>query len=250
MKSIQFENGIMYHGDCLKVLPTLKDNSAMIAITSPPYNLGSQIDEKQTNKNVKQRFDKWYEDNLNKELYQTQQREILTQLTRICSSSIFYNHRIQYQWGSRFKNIRNQNMISHPYDWIQDFKIWSIIIWDRLGTGMPVSNRFHSQYEHIYQINKPNFFDNTTLKLTNIWKIPPPKNNQHPCSFPPKLVNNCIIPTTKKDEIVIDPYMGSGTTAIQAIKTSRKFIGIERDQNFFELCCDRISDEERQYLLF
>tara|TARA_R100000664_G_C2721213_1_gene114640 strand:+ start:14 stop:766 length:753 start_codon:yes stop_codon:yes gene_type:complete len=250
MKSVNFENGIMYHGDCLNVLSTLNDNSAMIAVTSPPYNLGRCLKEKQTNQQIKKRFDKWYEDYLCKEVYQNQQKQVLTDLSRVCMSSIFYNHRIQYQWHKSFKNIRNQNMINHPYDWIQDFKIWSIIIWDRLGVGLPQKNRFHSQYEHIYQINRPTFFDNTTLKLTNIWRIPPTKNNLHPCSFPAKLVNNCILPTTTKNQIVIDPYMGSGTTAIQAIKTGRRFIGIERDKKFFDFCCDRISDEERQYTLF
>ncbi len=250
MKVIKFDNGTAYNGDCLEILPQLNTDSCMIAVTSPPYNLGSTLKEKQYNKQVIKKYSKWYDDDLSSKAYRNQQKEVLKELSRVCKSSIFYNHRIQYQWSTRFKNIREKSMISHPYSWLQEFKIWSVIIWDRAGIGMPLPNRYHTQYENIYQINKPVFFDNSKLKLSNIWRIPPTKNTTHPCSFPEKLVNNCLLTATQENDVVIDPYCGGGTVAIQAIKTGRQFIIIEKDKKHFDLCCDRISDEERQYTLF
>jgi len=237
----------MYHADCMEVLPKLQDSSCMIAITSPPYNLGSFLLEKQSK--IK-RFNNWYSDNMDVNQYERTQKLLLKQLSRVCKSSIFYNHRIQYQWHSRFNHVRKKSNISHPYDWINEFKVWCVIIWNRMMRGMPSPNRFNNQYELIYQINKPVFFDNKILKLSNIWNIAPTTNKIHPCSFPPELVNNCIHSSSKEKQTIIDPYMGSGTTAIQAIKTNRYFVGIEKDKQYFELCCDRISDEERQYTLF
>lgn len=254
-----FENGIVYLGDCLEILPEIKEKSCEIAITSPPYNLNNSeilkksFDQQKKHSNtscyMKKKINDWYDDNLSSNDYMNQQKKVINLLHSVCTSSIFYNHKTLYRWHSRYNKIRNESHIDDPYHWLQDFPIWCKIIWNRLKIDNPVKNRYHQQYEYIYQLYKPTKHNNY-LNLTNIWNIPPTKNKHHVCSFPSKLVDNAMLTTTEINDIVLDPYLGSGTTAIQAIKHNRKFIGIEKNKEYFNLACDRIADEERQYCLF
>ncbi len=67
----------------------------------------------------------------------------------------------------------------------------------------------------------------------------------HPCPVPVKLIERIILLTTEKGDIVVDPFVGCGTTLIAAIRTNRHFIGIELDKNYFDLACKRIETERR-----
>lgn len=84
----------------------------------------------------------------------------------------------------------------------------------------------------------------------NVWDMPGDKNNKtgHPAVFPVNLVQDHIITWSNKNDTVLDPFMGSGTTGIACINTNRKFIGIEIDETYFNIAKRRI--EETQYNLF
>jgi len=267
----EFKNGIMILGDCLEVLsdrkvkeietedkkdpsktiktmvPFIQRNEVEVVVTSPPYNLCKRYSDYKigkTSTRMTEKYEKWYEDDLPEWEYQGQQQAVIFQLMRVARSSIFYNHKVRFAWHAR--NIyRTNSNLHHPMHWLHKFPIWCEIIWDRCGIGNP-SNRYHIQEERIYQIQKPRKWDNKDLKLTNIWKIPPSKNDGHVCTFPEKLVENCILPTTDIGDVVLDPYMGSGTTAVVAIRHGRRFIGIEKDPEYFELCCENIKKTEEE----
>ena len=88
------------------------------------------------------------------------------------------------------------------------------------------------------------------LQKTEIVKIPwagasAEKMSDHPCERPVALYHWCIqyLPYC---ETILDPFMGSGTTGVAAINLGRKFIGIEKEAEYFEIACQRISDAERQ----
>ncbi|MEC7659629.1 MAG: DNA methyltransferase [Bacteroidota bacterium] len=245
----EFQNGIMYFGDCLDVLQDLPQNSAEIAITSPPYNLQG-VNETQyttaTSRAMTNKFDKWYKEIGSEREYQDNQRRMLKLLTAICCSSVFYNHKIRYAWHSR-NTYKHKNKIYHPLQWI-DHPIWAEIIWDRKGIGNP-TRRYHACDERIYQIGRPKKWSNPRA-LKSIWRITPTTNTKHPCTFPAGLVWNCMQTTTDAGDTIIDPYIGSGTTAIVAIQNKRRFIGIEKNRTYFDAACKRIENEERQLKLF
>lgn len=242
----EFKNGVMYLGDCMKVMETFDRNSAEVCVTSPPYNLNkrySNYKNSKTSRSMTEKYDKWYDDDMPEWEYQGWQQSVVHSLVRVCNSSIFYNHKIRFAWHNR--NIyRHDNNIHHPMHWLHKFPIWCEITWDRCGIGNPCKNRYHIQEEKIYQINKPRKWKNDT-GLTNIWKIPPSRNIGHVCTFPEKLVENCMLPSTDEGDVVIDPFIGSGTTAIVAIKHNRRFIGIEKNKEYFDQACLRISELEK-----
>lgn len=82
----------------------------------------------------------------------------------------------------------------------------------------------------------------------NIWTIPCEKHNKtgHPAVFPVKLVQDHILTWSNKGDMILDPFMGSGTTGIAAYRTNRNFIGIELDEHYFQIAKDRIERETAQ----
>lgn len=66
------------------------------------------------------------------------------------------------------------------------------------------------------------------------------KEKFHPCPVPIELMERIIKLTTKEDDVVLDPFMGSGTTALACLNTNRKFVGFEIDKKYFDIANERI----------
>ena len=75
----------------------------------------------------------------------------------------------------------------------------------------------------------------------NIWDMPGNKNNRtgHPAVFPVQLVIDHIVTWSNVGDVVLDPFMGSGTTAIAAIKTGRHYIGYEVVPEYYQICINQ-----------
>ena len=69
--------------------------------------------------------------------------------------------------------------------------------------------------------------------------IPPDRQKEHPAPFPPILVETCIKLTTQVGDIVLDPFMGSGTTALVAQNNNREWLGFEIDEKYAKITEDR-----------
>lgn len=78
----------------------------------------------------------------------------------------------------------------------------------------------------------------------NIWDIPGDKANKtgHPAVFPEQLAIDHILTWSNPGDLVCDPFIGSGTTAIAAMKTGRHYLGFEISPEYFNICCDRLDD--------
>ena len=72
----------------------------------------------------------------------------------------------------------------------------------------------------------------------------------HPTQKPTELIQMILNDYTKKDDIICDMYMGSGTTAVACINTGRRFIGCELDKGYFDIAQKRIDDYNKQLKLF
>ena len=103
-----------------------------------------------------------------------------------------------------------------------------------------------SETEDLYVYWKPGEYEVNRERLSpeewkewgyrQIWEIPSVRaNNEHPAMFPKALAHRVIKLYTDKDDVVLDPFLGSGTTAVAAIETNRRFIGIEKMQKYFDL---------------
>jgi len=231
----------LFNDDCLKVLPTLLDNSIDLIITSPPYNKKGLIGKKKVGNQIWKKFNinyKTYGDDMTEKEYQLWIVKFLNECYRLIkpTGSIFFNH----------KPRRNKNRCYLPTDFVcqSNAKLYQMIIWDRKNSPNIRNDILIPSTEHIYWFckNKPKVFRNNidSKYRSEVWTINPERQKKHPAPFPLQLVNNCIQLSSQENDIVLDPFMGSGTTGLACKNTNRKFIGIEMDKNYFDIAKQRI----------
>ncbi|SFM26688.1 modification methylase [Nitrosomonas nitrosa] len=239
MKSIEYFLNKLICGDSLQVMRSMPSESIDLAITSPPYNLKNS-----TGNGMKDgRGGKWsnaallngytnHHDCMPHNKYVSWQRDCLTEMLRLIKDdgAIFYNHKWRVQAG----------LLQDRQDIVQGFPVRQIIIWRRKGGINFNKGYFLPTYEVIYMITKPKF---TLSKGANshgdIWEFQQERDNAHPAPFPVALIERIISSTNAK--IVLDPFMGSGTTAIAARNLERQFIGIDISPEYCEMAQDRIT---------
>ncbi len=76
------------------------------------------------------------------------------------------------------------------------------------------------------------------------------RTGRHPTEKPRRLMSEIIADFTNVGQTVLDPFMGSGTTGVSAVIAGRKFIGIEQNESYFQLACERLDKAQRQGDLF
>lgn len=223
----------IFCGDSLEVMRQLPDGCCDIAVTSPPYNLKNS-----TGNGMKDgRGGKWakaalvngyanYDDNMPYDLYCKWQRDCLTEMMRLIKDdgAIFYNHKWRVQNG----------LIQDRREIVNEFPVRQIIIWKRKGGINFNKGYFLPTYEVIYLIAKKKF--QLAPKMGgcgDIWEFMQETNNSHPAPFPVALIDRIMENTTA--QVILDPFMGSGTTAVSAIKNGRHYIGIELSPTY---CAD------------
>lgn len=231
----------IYHIDVLDGLRQLDDNSIDCGITSPPYNKLGLL------KGKKQKGGDWngyitydnFDDNMDESDYESWQINILNEIQRVLKpgGSFFYNH----------KNRRYNKSEHSPLTWISKsyINLYQTIIWDRKADVNNSKHFFQPVYELVFWLTKdnkksPRFFKKNLKHQKNIWIISPKSNLPHPAPFPEELVEQCILSTTQTGDIILDPFMGIGTTAVTANKLGRNFIGFEKSKEYLEIANDNV----------
>lgn len=226
--------------NCLEGLKSLPDQSVDFVITSPPYNKG---ESKNSGKLVKSVIYDDYKDDINEIDYQQNQIDVLNEIFRVLKDDghLFYNHKNRYFNGSQIS----------PLAWLSktNFVVRQEIVWDRHITGNIRGWRFWQVDERVYWMQKPNAkrmeIPTWLASMSNIWRINPETKNdtKHPCAFPIGLVERCLlVDGDLQNKIVLDPYMGSGTTAIAAIKNKCHYIGFELSEKYIKIANERIKN--------
>lgn len=226
-------------GDALKVMQAMPSESIDLVVTSPPYNLKNS-----TGNGMKDgRGGKWqnarlvngystHNDSMPHNEYAKWQRKCLDEMLRLIKpdGAIFYNHKWRVQAG----------LLQDRQDIISKFPVRQIIIWKRKGGINFNPGYFLPTYEVIYLIAKSKF------KLApkanhhgDVWEFMQEMDNPHPAPFPLELIDRIISSTTA--QIIMDPFIGSGTTALAAKKLGRTYIGIEIAADYCEMAIKRLN---------
>ncbi|MBP5424034.1 MAG: site-specific DNA-methyltransferase [Paludibacteraceae bacterium] len=227
-------------GNCLDLIKDIEDNSIDLIVTSPPYNKGYYVGNHSVGANtisIKTSNIVYgdFKDNLEPEEYERQQRELLTECLRVIkpTGSIFYNH----------CDVLYKKRTVHP-KWVYDYPLHQIIVWDRNGTMKLETSYFLPITEYVFWIQKgdgsPVKFNRQNAMFNScIWKMQPDKANKFPAPFPIDLPLNCILTCTDEGDLVLDPYSGSGTTALACNQTGRNFIGFELNPDYVKMAEER-----------
>lgn len=232
-------------GDAREILKKLPNNCVHLMITSPPYNVGKEYDEDLT---LGEYLD--FIEEVMREVYR-----VLVWGGRVCFNVANLGRKpyipLHAYLIERFERI--------------GFLFRGEIIWDKgdavsgastaWGTWQSAVNPvLRDQHEYIIVLSKGTFKrekkdkeDTITreefLEFTkSVWRFPPEsaKRISHPAPFPEELPYRCIQLYSFKGDVVLDPFVGSGTTCVAALKTGRHFIGIDIEEKYVEIAKRRI----------
>lgn len=229
----------MHNGDCLEVMDRLIAENTKVdcIITSPPYNLGGDFHTFINGKRVTYGDYDLYNDNQDETEYQNFQIDFLNKSYDILKDNgvMFYNHK---------NRIVNGDTIS-PNKWIEKSKffIMQIIVINLKSTPNVDKRRFFPVTELLYVLTKDRKFKlNNKECWTDIWEMKkvPRKVSGHPATFHIDLPLRCINALPFEGGIILDPFMGSGTTGVACVNTNRNFIGIDISEGYVKLAENNI----------
>lgn len=226
----------LYHADCLDVLRSMPDKSVDIVVTSPPYNtLPAKC--KPSGMRAKYKTDKWqkkaasgYFDQRDEKEYQSWLREVVSECLRVSKGLVWINHKVRYRDGYAVHPIR-----------FLDFPVYAEVIWDRRGSMALNCKRYAPSHECIIGFGTKHYWDDSLNTLMSVWRISPQRSEDHPCPFPLEIPKRLIQSSCPPKGIILDPFMGSGTTGLAAQMLGREFIGIEKDEVYYGLAKDRLT---------
>ena len=251
------EEIVLYPSDCLKLLKTIPDETLKLVITSPPYNIGKE-----------------YEKKLKLETYLEQQEAVIRECVRCLSPQ----GSICWQVGNYVdsSSIMPLDTILYPVFTGLGLKMRNRIIW-HFEHGLHCRRRFSGRYETIIWFTKT---DRYTFNLDSVrvpqkypgkkyfkgpnagkyscnplgknpgdlWVIPNVKSNhvektEHPCQFPVELIERFVLSMTNENDWVLDPFLGTGTSIIAAMRHNRRGAGAETVEKYVRLAKLRIQKE-------
>ena len=230
-------------GDALSTLEKMPDNAISLCITSPPYNTGGLFEKLKFNEKIpgknwrsscrsRESLENYKEKKEKSEDYISYQRKVIKEIMRILKEdgALFYNNKYR---------IKNGNLVEDLNHILRGFPVRQVIIWKKRG-GFNFNTAFFLRtYEVFYLIAKPRFkLVPKSSSFGDVWYFEQMLNIKHPAAFPVQLTDRilkCTFPG-----VVLDPFMGSGTTALSCVKMKRDFIGIDQSKYFCDLSTKRI----------
>lgn len=236
----------IFNESCLNTLARMSDDSVDLVITSPPYNMNLRIrDGKYCSRQITKEFSTKYDgfsDNMPIAEYFDFHLRVIKELLRV-APIVFYN--VQIVTGSKravFKLLGELN------EYVKD-----IIVWDKENAPPAMSEGvLNRQYELIIVFAKRdaisrkfNYCNFERGTLNDVWRIKRGKKvtNLHGATFPEELVEKILTNFSRERDVVYDPFMGTGTTAVVCKKMNRRFIGSEIITSYIEVAKERLQND-------
>lgn len=249
----QNSNIILYQGDCFEILNLFSqkfpEGFVDVIFADPPYFLSNDGISCHSGKMVSVNKGDWDK-----------------------SKGTELNHQFNLKWLSLCQKILKPNgtiwvsgtsHIIHSIGFAMQqlgFKILNDITWVKPNPPPNISCRYfthatetiiwaakNSKSKHFFNYEEMRKM-NGGKQMKSVWYIYPPQAwekefGKHPTQKPVELIKRILIASSKPDELVLDPFMGSGTTGVAALQLKRKFIGIELDKTYIEIAIKRIKKE-------
>lgn len=226
----------LYLGDCLEVLTEAQCLDARAMITDPPYCSGGFTEAaKRSAKGQGLRSETlrdkgWFGgDNMTSGGLQWLLRLVALRFKQhafdtSCTASFFCDWRMVTMLATSIESA--------------GLRFQSMPIWDKENPGLGTG--FRAQHECIlhFSIDTPRYF---SFDFGNVIRAPRmPSDRDHPTEKPVSLMSALVRVQSDRGDLVLDPFMGSGSTGVAAIQLGRRFVGIEAQQDHFDTACRRI----------
>ena len=231
------------NGDCLSVMKNIPNASIDCILTDPPYNLGLFMHERNTNL-AKMRenqfayagwdnipYEEWYE---NMRLFLTECKRVLKPRgTFLCFMAIIkvesiiklatevgFYYKTTGIWHKTNPMPRNMNL-----QFVNSTECWIYMI--NGGT----SGTFHNNGKVLHDFVESSVCPQSQKKM-----------GKHPTQKPLSILEHLIETTTDKDDIILDPFMGSGSTCVACVNKGRRYFGIEFDKGYYTIADNRLKE--------
>ena len=239
----------LWHGDCLNAMAEIPAESITLLWTDPPYGHGNAQDD-----------------------FLSRRSEIMADGKRTASTEIANDNRDEMRTV-----VDSMLLLAVPllrsdccccccccggggpkpsFAWVANrmdekgLSFFHSVIWDKINPG--IGWRFRRQHEMVMVAHKRGgrvSWPDEKRAISNVWRQSKPRDIDHPNAKPVELPQVFVEATTEMGDVVLDPFMGSGTTAIACIRTGRRFIGVEIDAGYFEIAKQRIIRELAQPMI-
>ncbi|HEX77993.1 MAG TPA: site-specific DNA-methyltransferase [Dehalococcoidia bacterium] len=247
---------VLYHGDCLALLNQIPPSSVQLVVTSPPYNIGKSYEQKRI-------LDE----------YLTEQAQVISR----CVELLKDGGSICWEVGNHIvgsQEVLPLDIALYPIFASHDLKLRNRIIW-HFEHGLHCSKRFSGRYETILWFTKGDryVFNLDPVRVPqkypgkkyfkgpkvgkysshplgknpgDLWIIPNVKHRHiektiHPCQFPVELVERLVLALTHEGDLVLDPYIGVGSTAVAALMHGRRAAGADIVGEYIEIAKQRVT---------
>lgn len=241
--TIHYGNSYISNGDCIEVLKTIPDASIDCIITDPPYNLGLFMHNRNTNlaKMRENQFAYAGWDNLQYEEWSDNMESFLSESARVLKKrGTFISFMSIIKVESFIKLATNAGFYykttgiwhkSNPMprnmkiQFVNSTECWIYF------TNKSTSGTFNPEGRVVHD-----FIESSVCPSSE------KKYGKHPTQKPLSIIDKLIRLVTNENDIILDPFMGSGTTCVASAKNNRSFIGIELDKQYFDIANHRIND--------
>jgi site-specific DNA-methyltransferase (adenine-specific) len=213
-------NATLYLGDCLEILPTLPKVDAVI--TDPPYGIN---------------YSKYESHIDDPAMYPRLMADLQSLAEPLVSDGwmcVFQAAKMAPKWGEWFGD--KWRLVALPKTFVQ--------ILPGLGPT------WATDYALVWPLGKPSQRGKSRdwfIQETSDMSLRP---KGHPCPRPLRGMVHLVDALSEQGQMVVDPFMGSGTTGVACMNLGRKFIGIEIEPKYFDIACERIENAQRQQRMF
>ena len=219
----------LYHGCAEDILPTIKRADAIII--DPPYELSDAPPGKSHYGMSLRKFEgQAYADITN-----GFDLSIFLELERIC------------QPFNMFCFCSNKQISKIMQHHEEKGRIVNLLVWHKINAAPFANGVWRGDIEYIIHARDNGaVFQGNAEEKRKVSSYPIVQDSEHPTVKPLQLIQKFVQICTTEGQTVLDCYMGSGTTGIACVKTGRNFIGIEKEEKYFNLARQRITDTQRQ----
>lgn len=219
----------LYQGDCLEVMKEIEDGSVDLVVTDPPYEIAT------TGAGIYKQADKQYVKELNG-MKDGFSEEVLDELCRVMKKINIYF-------------FCSQKQIIPLLDYFVKKKKcnWNILSWHKTNPIPACGNKYLTDTEFILFFREKGVKVYGSFDTKRTWYATPlnqsdKKKYGHPTVKPLSILENLVVNSSKEEGIVLDCFMGSGSTGVACLNINRNFIGIELDEGYFNIAQNRIEE--------
>ena len=223
--------------DCMDILKQLPDKCIDLVLTDPPYELETCGGVGKSGLGARAKAVK---DNILFVSNGFDYKQVFNEFKRICNPLNLYI-------------FCSNKQISKTMAFFENEYPTTLLVWHKTNAIPLVNKTYHSNAEFIVCVrDKGATFNNLSVsEQSKVISMPYPLGDRiHPTQKPVALIEKLLKVKTKENDLVLDCFSGSGTTAIACHRLKSRFICIEKDPEYWKASCKRLEDEQRQGTLF